>query len=94
MGAISRALPVVVVHMAAVADLLGRAEKLGASVTYQGSPAAWLLAAAKVAAQGCAVIVNTKGVRADDTPCIITLGELERLRAAAGQPLLSEARSR
>ena len=69
--------------MASVADLLPRAERIAATVTYNGAPPAWLLAAVKVAAQGCAVVVNTKGVRPDDTPCIITLAELERLRLAA-----------
>ena len=53
-------------------------------MTYQGSPAAWLTNAARLAAQGVPVIVNTKGVAADSTPCIVTLAELERLAAAAG----------
>ena len=71
--------------MAAVKDVLPRAAALGATVTYRGDPPAWLTAAAKVAAQGHAVIVNTKGVGPDDVPVVITLAQLERLtRAAAG----------
>ena len=69
--------------MAAVKDILPRASALGASVTYKGDPPAWLLAAAKVAAQGCAVAVNCKGIQADDVPVIVTLAELERLHQAA-----------
>ncbi len=69
--------------MASVRDLLGRAERIGATVTYNGNPPAWLLAAAKVAGEGCAVIVNTKGITADRTPVIVSLAEYERLTAAA-----------
>lgn len=71
--------------MAAVRDLLGRADALAAVVTYQTAPAQWLTNAARVAATGHAVIVNCKGVAADSTPCIISLAELERLTRAAGE---------
>lgn len=71
--------------MAAVADLLPRATALAAVVTYQTAPAAWLTNAARIAATGHAVIVNCKGVSADQTPCIVSLAELERLTAAAGE---------
>ena len=78
--------------MASVRDILGRAEAVGGVVTYQGSPAAWLTNAARLAAQGVPVIVNTKGVAPDQTPCIIALADLERLRLAAHQVVLNEAR--
>lgn len=77
--------------MAAVRDILPRAAAVGAVTTYQGQPAAWLVKAAAVAAQGHAVIVNVKGTLADDVPCIITLAALERLtRAEADFSLRNE----
>ncbi len=71
--------------MASVRDILGRADAVGGVVTYQGSPAAWLTNAARLAAQGLVVVVNTKGIAPDATPCIITLAALEKLRAAAAK---------
>jgi hypothetical protein len=65
--------------MASVRDILPRADALGATVVYHGSPARWLLDAAK-AAQAAPVIVNCKGIAPADTPCIVTLAMLERLQ--------------
>lgn len=70
--------------MAAVRDILPRAAAVGAVTTYQGQPAAWLVKAAAVAAEGAPVVINVKGTLADDVPCIITLAALERLTRAAG----------
>lgn len=71
--------------MASVRDLVGRADAVGGSVTYNGNPPAWLKNAARLAVQGVPVVINCKGVGADQTPCIVSLAELERLtRAAAG----------
>jgi hypothetical protein len=68
--------------MASVRDVLPRAERLGATVIYHGSPPRWLLDAAK-AAQGGPVIVNCKGLPSDQVPCIISLADLERLTGGA-----------
>jgi hypothetical protein len=71
--------------VASVADLLGRAEELGAHVVYQGAPPTWLELAAQTARDGVPVIVNVKGIRPDAVPVLVTLAEYERLtRAAAG----------
>lgn len=64
--------------MASMRDIQGRAMKLGATMTYTGTPAKWLTNAAR-AARGGPVILNLKGCSADDTPCIVTLAALERL---------------
>jgi hypothetical protein len=66
--------------------LAGAAPVLAAPLFFSGRK--WplvvaLLAAAKVAGEGCAVIVNTKGITADRTPVIVSLAEFERLTAAA-----------
>ena len=53
-------------------------------MVYQGTPAAWLLRAAR-AATGAPIVINVKGIDADNTPVLLTLADLERLqRAAAG----------
>ena len=71
--------------MASVADLLGRASDIGATIIYQGAPPKWLELAAQTARDGVPVIVNVKGIRADAVPVMVTLAEYERLtRAAAG----------
>ena len=70
--------------MAAYRDLQHRAAALGAGMVYQSKPAQWLVKAAR-AATGAPVVVNVKGMAADDTPVIVTLVELERLQRAAAQ---------
>ena len=70
--------------MAAYRDLAGRAAALGAGLVYQSKPAGWLIKAAR-AATGAPVLVNVKGIAADDTPVLLTLAELERLTRAAAQ---------
>ena len=80
--------------MANVRDLQPRAAALGAGMVYQGTPAAWLLRAAR-AATGAPIVINVKGIDADNTPVLLTLADLERLqRAAADHAGLSEARSK
>ena len=71
--------------MAAVRDILGRAAAVDAVTIYQGQPAAWLVKAAAVAAQGHAVVINCKGTPPDKLPVMLTLAEYERLRAAAAR---------
>ena len=74
--------------MAAMKDILGRAEKLGATAMYFSQPPKWLTNAAR-AALASPVIVNVKGLAPDQTPCIVTLAELERL--AGTRPALEGA---
>ena len=70
--------------MAAYKDLAARAAALGAGLVYQGQPAGWLVRAARAAA-GMPVVVNVKGLAADDVPVLVSLAELERLQRAAAQ---------
>lgn len=74
--------------MAAMRDILVRAEKLGATAVYFSHAPKWLTNAAQAALAG-PVIVNVKGLPADQTPCIVTLAELERL--AGTRPALDGA---
>lgn len=53
--------------MAAIRDILQRAERLGAAVAAAGTPA----------------IINCKGVATDLAPVLLTLAEYERLTRAA-----------
>lgn len=76
--------------MAAMRDLQGRAEKLGATAMYFSQAPKWLTNAARAALAG-PVIINIKGTPADSTPVLVTLAELERL--AGTRPALDGATS-
>ena len=70
--------------MAAYRDLQHRAAALGAGMVYQSQPAQWLVKAAR-AATGAPVLINVKGMAADDTPVLVSLAELERMQRAVAQ---------
>lgn len=68
--------------MAAYRALQERIGAAGATCIYLGKPPGWFAKAAK-AASGAPVVVNCKGVAADDTPVLLTLVQLEALQRAA-----------
>ena len=68
--------------MASWHDLKARCDRIGAGATYIGTPAHWLLGIVKDV-QTKPVILNVKGVGAEQTVIVTTLTHYEELRMAA-----------